>query len=55
VRKGKGKYKDNGRAIMNIHIVTGEKDGKFHLYRQTMIQLQRLPKDTRIRKGGTPG
>jgi hypothetical protein len=35
--RGKGPYRDNGRVIMIIHTVTGKKDGKVHLYGQTMI------------------
>jgi hypothetical protein len=35
--RGKGQYRNNGRVIMIIRTVMGKKDGKFHLYGQTMI------------------
>jgi hypothetical protein len=36
-RRGKGRCRDNDRVIMITHTETGKKDGKDHLYGQTMI------------------
>jgi hypothetical protein len=57
VSKGKGKYMNNSRFIMNIRIVTGKKDENFHLYRKTMIgrtspQQGKINKRTNNRKRG---
>jgi hypothetical protein len=42
VSRGKGSHRDNGRVIMIIRIVMGEKDGKVHLYGHTMIRRTSL-------------
>jgi hypothetical protein len=49
VRMGKGSHRDNGRVIMLIRIVMGEKDGKVRLYGYTMIGRTR-PKQGKFNK-----